>query len=159
MVWRDHSTISYLNPDITVDYRANNRLWLRARDVLANRRPFKNFFLPAVEDEFIYYLLKKVIKGAVEPSHLLRLRNLYRANPFACRERILRFWDGNSACEIERALIQLDLVWFRSRLPVLLQKLKKSEPEETIIRAPGKSWSRLPANRQNEFFIRRACRW
>ena len=129
---RERSAISFLNPDITLDYRAGNRLWLRALDVLANRRPYRNFFLPAVEDQFIYYLLKKVMKGAVEASHILQLRNLYRANPFACRERILRFWGGNSACEIERALIQLDLAWLVSQSPELLQKLKKSDPVETI---------------------------
>ncbi len=129
---RERSAISFLNPDIALDYRADNRLWLRAAAVLANRRPYRNFFLPAVEDQFIYYLLKKVIKGAVEASHVVQLRNLYRANPFACRERILRFWGGNSACGIERALIHLDLSWFVSQLPELLQKLRKSDPVETI---------------------------
>ena len=124
--------MSFLNPDIALDYRADNRLWLRAAAVLANRRPYRNFFLLAVEDQFIYYLLKKVIKGAVEASHVVQLRNLYRANPFACRERILRFWGGNSACGIERALIHLDLSWLVSQLPELLQKLRKSDPVETI---------------------------
>jgi hypothetical protein len=126
------STVSFLNPDVSADYRTRGRLWLRSREVTGKRRPFNNFFLPAVEDQFIYYLIKKVVKQKIEYSHVLRLRNLYRASPFACRERMLKFWNDHAACAIEQALIRLDLNWLESHLPALLRTLSESERRETI---------------------------
>ncbi len=130
----EDGVVGYLNPDCTLDYRTNGRLWLRADKILERRRPFKNFFLPAIEDEFIYYLLKKVLKGSIDASHVLRLRDLYRANPVACRTRTLEFWSGSSAASIERALLQQDVPWLQSHLAMLLTELGASGYAENFFR-------------------------
>ena len=56
------SGVVYLHPDCSADYRRDGRLWLEADQVLQKRRPYKTFFVPAMTDEFLYYLIKKVLK-------------------------------------------------------------------------------------------------
>ncbi len=124
--------VLYLHPDCCTDYRTHRRLWLHAEEVLKHRRPFANFFLPAIEDEFIYYLIKKAIKGEIHLPHIARLRNLYCANPFTCREKALQFWCGNSATQIEKALLHQDLPWFRTNLPSLRTELLATESKERV---------------------------
>lgn len=129
---QEGSVVNYLNPDCTLDYRTHARLRLRATDVLSRRRRFSNFFLPAFDDEFIYYLIKKVLKAHIDPIHLLRLRTLYRASPSLCRTRITQFWSANWACSIERALLHLDLEWFKAHLKGLHQELESAQRAEAV---------------------------
>ena len=53
--------ISYLHPDSSSDYRRSGRKWLLAENVIARRRRHaQGFWVPAADDGFIYYLIKKI---------------------------------------------------------------------------------------------------
>ncbi len=130
---QDGDCIAFLNPDCALDYRTHGRLRLRADSVLKKRRPYGNLFRPAVEDEFLYYLIKKIVKASIDSTHVARLRNLFRANPFACHTGMLKFWSGNSACLIEQASINHDLHWFKAHLPDLLSELELSPYNESFL--------------------------
>ena len=130
----DGSEIGYFDPDCATDYRAQGRLWLSAEKVLARRRRCKGLYVPAVPDEFTYYLVKKVLKQSIADFQLRRLRHLYQRDPAKCREEILKFWSVTTVREVERALVASDLAWFRARMPGLLAELKASDPVEGLAR-------------------------
>ena len=128
----DGSDVGYFDPDCTSDYRAHGRLWLRADLVLERRRRRENYYVPAVPDEFAYYLVKKVLKQSVAGFQLCRLRHLYQRDPVNCRAAVERFWPLATTRAIERALAGGDLAWFQSAMPVLLKELMASTPTESL---------------------------
>ena len=54
--------VAYLHPDCSTDYRRDGRLWLAAEQFSKNRQRYKTFFVPAMADEFLNYLTKKILK-------------------------------------------------------------------------------------------------
>ena len=128
----DGSQIGYFDPDCTADYRKHGRLWLAAEKVLARRRRCRNLYVPAVPDEFTYYLIKKVLKQAVADFQLRRLRHLYQRDPANCRTEIEKFWSVSTVRAVERALMASDLGWLQSHLPALLTELQSSAPVEGL---------------------------
>jgi len=127
----DGGRIGYFDPDCTGDYRSRGRLWLLSEEMLDRRRRCKDADLPAVSDEFAYYLIKKVLKQSVSESQLRRLRHLYQRAAVTCRAKILRFWSLATVGRIERAVVAGDQVWFQSHLADLLAELNGSEPVES----------------------------
>ena len=128
----DGSEIGYFDPDCTADYRKHGRLWLSAERVLARRRRCRNLYVPAVPDEFTYYLIKKVLKQSVADFQFRRLRHLYQRDPGNCREEIEKFWSVSTVRAVEKALMASDLGWLQSHLPALLTELQSSAPVEGL---------------------------
>ena len=126
----DGHQVGFLNPDCCGDYRRRGRLWLRADSILAARTAFKNFYVPSVPDEFIYYLIKKLLKQSIDASQMRRLHGLHQRAPHDCRNRLLRFWSTHTADAIEQALVEQDLFWFVSNSDLLLAELEASRPVE-----------------------------
>jgi hypothetical protein len=122
--------IGFLNPDCCSDYRRRGRLWLRADPILAARRPYNNFYVPSVRDEFIYYLIKKILKRSMHACHLRRLHGLYQRASQDCRDWLHRFWSAHTANALEQALVEQDLSWFVSNNEFLLSELEASCPVE-----------------------------
>ena len=128
----DGSEIGYFDPDCTADYRKQGRLWLSAEEVLARRRRFRNLYVPAVPDEFTYYLIKKVLKQSVADFQLRRLLHLYQRDPGNCRAEIEKFWSVSTVRAVEKAFMASDLGWLQSHLPALLTELQSSAPVEGL---------------------------
>ena len=122
--------MGFLDPDCCGDYRRAGRLWLPADEIIAKRVPYSNFYLPAIADQFIYYLLKKVLKQSITPGQLKRLQHLYARDPAQCRARMDRFWSLTAAIQTQQAVVNDDLAWFQTRMPKLLAELMKSAPME-----------------------------
>ena len=123
--------VVYLHPDCTTDYRRNGRLWLRASEVIRNHRRLGPFFLPAVADEFQYYLLKKVLKQQITEAEFQRLATLYVSHPEECCERLRRFWAKKTSAAIVSALVTHHCHWILLHLGDLLTELRQSAPQET----------------------------
>jgi len=130
----DGDEFGFLDPDCGSDYRRQGRLWLSAEGVLARRRRCKDIYAAAVDDEFVYYLVKKVLKQSVTECQLRRLRHLYQRDPVNCRDRMLKFWPPATARAVERLLIDCDHSRFVSSMPGLLEELKASTPRESLAR-------------------------
>ncbi len=127
---QDGQQTGFLDPDCCSDYRRGGRLWLSANQVIAGRRRYQDFYVPAVPDEFLYYLIKKVLKQSITCHQLKRLQHLYARDPAECQRRLARFWPQSTALQLQRALVQQDLAWFQTRLKPLLVELKRSAPVE-----------------------------
>jgi hypothetical protein len=123
--------VAYLHPDCSTDYRRDGRLWLEAEQVLKKRQPYKTFFLPAIADEFLYYLTKKILKQQITSGQLQRIAALYLSYPEECSERIRRFWSEKTAEALVPVLVGQEIGWMRFYLPALLSELRSSVPVES----------------------------
>jgi Phosphotransferase enzyme family len=127
----DATQIAHLDVDCYTDYRRDSRTWLHARDLIARRREFRDFFLPSVADEFTYYLIKKVLKQAIAPHQLKRLQHLLARDPGACRERLAQLWPANAPL-LQQTITAQDFRALRRLLPELYLDLDKSYPREAL---------------------------
>ncbi|MGB8887826.1 MAG: phosphotransferase [Candidatus Korobacteraceae bacterium] len=135
----DGDYVGFLDPDCCSDYRRQGRLWLPAEEVIAGRRPYQDFYVPSIPDQFTYYLLKKILKQSLTADQLRRLQNLYTSQPAECQGRLSRFWPPATALEMQRALIDSNLSWFQARRKNLLLELRRSAPVESWLeRSAGK---------------------
>ena len=129
----DGCHLGFLNPDCCSDYRIRGRLWLRPDAILAARRSFKNFYVPSVPDEFIYYLIKKVLKQSMNAGQIRRLHRLYQCAPHDCADRLQRFWPAHTADSLKQAVVNEDLLWFASNRELLRSELEASPPVEPAL--------------------------
>ena len=125
--------IGYLDVDCYSDYRKDARTWLPAEEVIAGRRKYRDFYLPAIADEFAYYLIKKVIKQSIAAHHLQRLHHLFTNDAEECRRRLARFWPAK-ALPLEQAIAGKDLAQLRQQLPALQRELQKADAVESFLR-------------------------
>ena len=95
LVSQSGSKLAVVQPDSTSDYRHFGSLWLRADEVLAERRWHTNgFWIPAPAHEFIYYLVKRLNKRDFTAQHGLKLHRLYEEDPQGSDQQLARFWSG-----------------------------------------------------------------
>lgn len=127
---REGEAVGYLHLDCSTDYRRNGRLWLAAKPVIEHRRRYKTFFVPAIADEFAYYIIKKILKQQITDQQLRQLRELYVTAPPECRTRMQRLWPEQTVVAVEQALSRQDIPWIRCFLPALLSELLASDPME-----------------------------
>lgn len=118
--------VAHLAVDCYGDYRRDDRTWLLAEQVIAHRRQYRDFYRPSIADEFLYRLIKKVLKQSISAQQVRHLRHLVARNPSACRNQLLRFWPDGTAAQIERALTEDNVGWFREHLPALAAALSRS---------------------------------
>ena len=123
--------VAYLHPDCTTDYRREGRLWIEAEAVLEKRKRYKTFFVPAIADEFLYYLIKKILKQSITEAQWRRIVALYLSCPEECDERIRRFWAEGTAEALVAAFLRDDIGWMQFHLTALLSKLRASVPVES----------------------------
>ena len=126
--------VAYLHPDCTTDYRREGRLWLAADEVIRNRRRCKGFFVPAVADEFQYYLIKKILKQEITRWGVRRIAALYVSQPEECRERLRRFWTQRTTRALVSAIVTGDIEWLELHRSDLLAELLGSAPLESRVR-------------------------
>lgn len=88
-----------LRTDLCTHYIQNVRLLLRAEEILENRRlavdetgKQKSFYIPAPENNFIYYLVKKIGKQACNAVQVAHLKYFYGQAPEACKQKLEKFW-------------------------------------------------------------------
>jgi thymidylate kinase len=100
IAWRDHGDqVSYLHPDIGGDYYRDGRLLLRSRDVLEGCVPALDthgralgFKVPAPAQAFIYYLLKRIEKGALAQPQGEYLSDQWSRDPEGAQVQLARWW-------------------------------------------------------------------
>jgi hypothetical protein len=126
------SSVAYLHPDCSTDYRRDGRLWLRSSDVLPRRRRLGNIFVAAKPDEFLYYLIKKILKQEIDESQLQRLRRLYVACPEECCARMRRLWPEKQVSAVTSAILSGDVRGMQWSLPSLRVGLLTSRKMEKL---------------------------
>ena len=126
--------IAHLDVDCYGDYRREARTWLPAEDIIADRRPYHGFYIPAIADEFTYYLIKKILKQTITFHHLKRLQHLFARDPKQCRQRLAGLFSPASARLLERAIVEQRLPWMQTQLATLLVEIQRSRRPESPLR-------------------------
>jgi len=130
---QDGKHTACLDVDCYGDYRRDARTWLLADSIIAHRRQYGAFYVPAVADEFTYYLIKKVMKQSITLHQLKRLQQLFAHDPERCHESLATLWLPGTALLLERAIVDQGLSWLEVLLPKLLIELVRSRHPETLL--------------------------
>jgi thymidylate kinase len=124
----------FLHPDISCGYCNESRELLGAAEFLASRRgcssknESRGIALAAPAQEFIYYLLKKVEKQALDERQASHLTAAYREDPGGAVAQLRRFWSDADADLVSRAASGGDWSDFRKNLPRLRAALHRTRP-------------------------------
>ena len=121
----------FLHPDVCTDYIRNGRIFLTADEVLSGRAPaldaagkWKGFYVVAPAREFIYYLLKKIDKQALDNDQGKHLSTLWAKAPVDCNTEIGRFWSNDNAELLRKASRENEWEYVRQKLPALQRSLQ-----------------------------------
>lgn len=141
MAWREDESWQYLRLDCCDDYLRDARTLIRAEELLVGREmdPATGFYVPAPENNFLYYLLKKIEKGSVNEKQLVYLQQ----NLSACRKdmflKLSRYWTEEQTRQMLQCLEQDNLNRFQVSIPEWQAALKsgtrpafKSRYHETV---------------------------
>ncbi|MDQ3193098.1 MAG: hypothetical protein M3Q58_16050 [Bacteroidota bacterium] len=83
----------FLKPDFCSDYFRNGLLFLKSKHLLINRiYDPRGFYLLAPNQEFIYYVLKKIDKGEISHEQWDHLKNNWFKDPNGCINTISSFF-------------------------------------------------------------------
>ena len=74
--WFEELNFKTAAVDIIFDHRRSGLIFSDGVEMIAGRRPFKEFWIPSVESEFRYLLAKKVWKGSASAIQSDRMRSL-----------------------------------------------------------------------------------
>lgn len=133
-----------LNLDIITDYRRHGRVWLRADRLLARRRRHAlGFPIPAPDDAFAYYLIRKLEKGGVSARQADELTARFLEAPRACRNRLHTWLPEPSADLVADAAQSGDWHMVRLHLPRLRAQLQYAAPGEAWWEALSKHFAHL----------------
>jgi thymidylate kinase len=125
--------VTFLHPDASTDYRRNGRLWLRAADILPHRRRHPcGFWVPAAEDAFTYYLIKKIDKGHLDEDQAKQLSRRFCEAPDAAAEALRKLLPPIGAQIVEQAARSGDWSQVRRSLPLLRKSLRQKPEAETL---------------------------
>ena len=119
--------------DVCSDYRRAGRRLLGAEELLAQRERARDesgaeqgFYVPAPHMQFIYYLLKKVDKLELKPSHGEYLTELWSRDSYRASREIARFWQVPADAELlERAAEHGEWAAVRAQLPRLRRAMRR----------------------------------
>lgn len=106
-----------LKPDVCSDFYRKAILLIKS-DFLLNNRMFnpKGFYQLAPEKEFIYYLLKKIDKGSINPEQFKHIREQWLQNPTECLKLASSYFNDSNILLIENILINNEFLLFVSKI-------------------------------------------
>jgi thymidylate kinase len=136
---------TFLAFDASSDYRAHGRRFYSGPELLALRRPWREFWVLPPAQEFGYYLVKRIAKAALGEGHQRRLSELFAEDPAGCTREIARFWPPQDTELIAAAARESD--WERA-----LGSLAELRHRLLVPRSAAGVWDRI------SFFFHEAAR-
>jgi thymidylate kinase len=109
--------------DISSDFRQNGGVFFSGSALLADKVPYKDFWIPSPAAEFGHYLAKKIVQGSLPRQGAKRLTELYLSDIQGCAKYINEFWHGRNAELIISAASTGDWTHIYHRLPQLRRGL------------------------------------
>lgn len=90
----------FLDLDMTTGCGTDGLVYGDAKQLLQNRRRFRQFWIPAAGDEFGCYLARSIAGGRLDVLRARKLSALFREDRFACQIHVERLWKPDSAALI-----------------------------------------------------------
>ena len=125
VTWEEDGEHQFLKLDICSDYYRDCFL-LGANRLISNRYKEleSGFYYPAPEDNFLYYLIKKVDKGSISTSNFDFLVELFLAgNSSDIHAALMEFWPAEDADRILDLFNQKSQVLFKASFARFQKKL------------------------------------
>lgn len=133
-------TLGLLSLDICSDFVRNGRPFLTAAHLVDGRQRAldaeaadRGFYVPAPARAFIYYLLKRVDKEVLEAAHGEYLSAVAGEDPEGAAREIERFWSGDQAGALLRAVPSGRWNEVRARLPELRAAMHRALPSKRVL--------------------------
>ena len=126
VTWEEDGEHQFLKLDICSDYYRDARFLLGANRLISNRYKEleSGFYYPAPEDNFLYYLIKKVDKGSISTSNFDFLVELFLAgNSSDIHAALMEFWPAEDADRILDLFNQKSQVLFKASFARFQKKL------------------------------------
>lgn len=144
---RSSSGPAFLVLDVSTGYQYNGYVFFKGEEFFRNCRTFKFFKVPPVEIEFSCYLIRKLLKESLNETQGLRLSELYRENPTACRLQLTRFFPELASDLIEDAARSGEWDPVRRRIgdlrKAILDKMRDKQPLGAMRHWVGKNRQRF----------------
>jgi thymidylate kinase len=122
--------LTIVQPDSASDYRHFGSLWLRASEVLAERRwHARGFWIPSASHEFAYYLIKRLNKRDFGRQHGCKLHRLYAEDSHSCDRMLARFWSGQQRSALSRMAASNDWAQMDQSLESFRRELQRNTAE------------------------------
>ncbi|QXE19769.1 hypothetical protein [Clostridium sp. 001] len=87
--------IEFLQVDFCTHYERNGRVVMSVEELVSNRQKYKNFYVPSCQTQFIYILVKKILKKKFSDGSREQLTTLWKnmsgSDQEAIKKSLLRF--------------------------------------------------------------------
>lgn len=87
----------FLTLDLSVDCEIDGLQLYAGAEILASRRRYDRFWIPAANLGFGCYLARSIAKGVLDEGRARRLSALYQQDAARCEQQLARFWGTRSA--------------------------------------------------------------
>src|SRR5947209_2676882 len=87
----------FLSLDLSADCEIDGVAFYAGTEVLAGRRRYREFWIPAAHVEFGCYLTRTIAKASLDDARAGRLSTLYREDVGRCQQEVSRFWEPGDA--------------------------------------------------------------
>jgi thymidylate kinase len=114
-----------LSLDLTHDVSLGGVPFYRGREVLARRRRFRSFWIPAADIGFGSYLARTIAKARLDEARAQRLSRLYAENAEGGRRQVARFFGRSSAAVIAAAAASGDWAPVQQQIGRLQKELRR----------------------------------
>jgi len=117
---------AYLALDMGSDYMRDGQTFIAAERFLAQRREHASgFFVPEPRVGFIYYLLKKVLKGGVDERQWAYIKETYAEDEAGGAEELRGLWSEVLSQKVVSSLASDNLASFQALMGDLEKQLPK----------------------------------
>jgi thymidylate kinase len=113
----------FLTLDLSPDCELDDVRFYAGSEVLACRRRYREFWIPAADIEFGCYLARTIAKANLDDERARRLSKLYGQDPTRCQQQAARFWGAPNTEIIVAAAQSNDWKEVRQRLASLREEL------------------------------------
>jgi len=91
--------------------------------MINHRKQYKNFFIPDPKVEFIFSILRRILKKEITPSQISKLKELYLEDISQCRNLLLKYFPEKIVNEISQIIMNKDVDLFKSRNKIYKKQL------------------------------------
>lgn len=117
--YRDNfGALGFIQLDFLNDEFGVNNYLFPTEEFLAERKRYKNFYIPSPSIEAVHLLIKKVIKGKLLPLHQRKLMSLYKENEQQINKLVTKYFG-------EKNLPRVRALMHNQKYPSIQEVLKK----------------------------------
>ncbi|MGH4119460.1 hypothetical protein [Clostridium sp.] len=104
LITYDNNQLYTVQLDFNTDYVRDGRICLKNIDLISNTRKYKNFYILNEEYEFIYLIMKKILKEFFKEKQKNKLLDLYNIKTDSINEMLKNYFSKDSIIIFQQGL-------------------------------------------------------